>query len=384
MSNAPETEQTTPERPKAQLADDILLILPVRNLVLFPGAVTQISLGRDVSIAAAKEAVANDRKLGILLQREPSVDRPGADDLFTIGTVASVVRFITARSGMHHLICQGEQRFRALDFVPGLPFLAARFDLITEPESSSAEIEALTQHLKNQASEAIDLLPQAPPELAAALESIDSPGMLADLIASVIDIKPNQKQAILETIGVRSRLERLSDLMSHRLKVLRLSREIDEQTQEKLNERQREYLLREQLKTIQKELGDDTANTELAELERAIQDAGMPADVKAHAEKELKRLRGMPDASAEYSMVRSYLDLLIELPWSRLDEESIDITAARRILDEDHYGLPKVKRRILEYLAVRKLNPEGRSPILCFVGPPGVGKTSLLRRKRGL
>jgi len=377
MSNEPETDKTAAERPKTQLAEDILLILPVRNLVLFPGAVTQISLGRDVSIAAAKEAVANDRKLGILLQRDPSVDRPGADDLFTIGTVASVVRFITAPSGMHHLICQGEQRFRALDFVPGLPFLAARFDLIAEAEDTSAEIEALTQHLKNQASEAIDLLPQAPPELAAALESIESPGMLADLIASVIDIKPNQKQAILETIGVRSRLERLSELMSHRLNVLRLSREIDEQTQEKLSERQREYLLREQLKTIQKELGDDTSNTELTELEKAIEDAGMPPDVHQHAVKELKRLRGMPDASAEYSMVRSYLELLIELPWSRLDDESIDIAAARRILDEDHYGLPKVKRRILEYLAVRKLNPEGRSPILCFVGPPGVGKTSL-------
>ncbi|HSG64271.1 MAG TPA: endopeptidase La, partial [Gammaproteobacteria bacterium] len=359
------------------MPDDILLILPVRNLVLFPGAVTQISLGRDVSIAAAREAVAKERKLGILLQRDAGVDRPGADDLFTIGTVASVVRFITTPSGMNHLICQGEQRFRALDFVPGLPFLAARFDLVKEPADSGAEIEALAQHLKNQASEAIDLLPQAPPELAHALETIDSPGLLADLIASVIDIKPIEKQGILETIGLRPRLERLSELVSHRLNVLRLSREIDEQTQDKLNQRQREYVLREQLKTIQKELGDDASGSELAELEKSIQEAGMPPEVQEHAEKELKRLRGMPDASTEHSMLRSYLDLLVSLPWSSTDSETIDIAAARSVLEADHFGLDKVKRRILEYLAVRKLNPRGRSPILCFVGPPGVGKTSL-------
>jgi ATP-dependent Lon protease len=377
MSSNHDTDTPAAESPKAPLADDVLLILPVRNLVLFPGGVTQISLGREVSIAAAKEAVATERKLGLLLQRDPAVDRPGPDDLFTIGTIASVVRIVTARSGMHHLICQGEQRFRALDFVPGLPFLAARYDLIVEPEGAGAEVEALMQHLKNQASEAIELLPQAPPELVSALESIEAPGMLADLIASVIDIKPGEKQTILETIGLTPRLERLSGLLAHRLNVLRLSREIDEQTQEKLNERQREYVLREQLKTIQKELGDDADDADLDELAKAIDEAGMPPEAEAHAKKELKRLRGMPDAAAEHSMLRSYLDLLTELPWSRIDDESIDIAAARRILDEDHYGLPKVKRRILEYLAVRKLNPQGRSPILCFVGPPGVGKTSL-------
>jgi ATP-dependent Lon protease len=249
--------------------------------------------------------------------------------------------------------------------------------LINEPADTSAEIEALAEHLKNQASEAISLLPQAPPELAHALATIDSPGLLADLIASVIDVKPTEKQGILETIGLRARLQRLSELVAHRLNVLRLSREIDEQTQEKLSERQREYVLREQLKTIQKELGDDTNGSELAELEKGIQEAGMPPEVQEHAEKELKRLRSMPDAAAEHSMLRSYLDLLVSLPWSRSDAETIDIAAARAVLEADHFGLDKVKRRILEYLAVRKLNPRGRSPILCFVGPPGVGKTSL-------
>ncbi len=377
MNTTGDVQTADNDTPKSRLPDDVLLVLPVRDLVLFPGAVTQIALGREVSIAVAQEAVRNDRKLGILLQREASVDRPDPDDLYGVGTIASVVRYLTARNGMHYLICQGEQRFRALDFIPRLPFLAARFDTIAEPEGTGPETEALAAHLKQMAAEAIELLPQAPPELSGALQSIDSPGLLADLIAGVIDIKPAEKQSILETVGVRSRLERVSEFVSHRLQVLKLSRELDEQTQEKLDERQREYLLREQLKTIQRELGDDQDSSEIEELGRAIQEAGMPPEAEEQANKELQRLRGMPEAAAEHSMVRYYLDWLVSLPWAIDDEEAIDIANARRILDEDHYGLPKVKRRILEYLAVRKLNPEGRSPILCFVGPPGVGKTSL-------
>jgi ATP-dependent Lon protease len=377
MNTTNDSPNDKQETSSSRLPDDVLLILPVRNIVLFPGAVTQISLGRDLSIAAAREAVSKERKLGILLQRDPKIDQPEPDDFYGIGTIATVVRYLTARNGMHHLICQGEQRFRALDFIPGMPFLAARFDSITEPEDAEAETEALAAHLKQMAAEAIELLPQAPPELSSALQSIDSPGLLADLIAGVIDIKPAEKQSILETIALRPRLKRVSDLVAHRLQVLKLSRELDEQTQEKIDARQREYLLREQLKTIQKELGEDEASPEIEELDKAIREAGMPAEAEEQATKELKRLRGMPEAAAEHSMIRTYLDWLVSMPWSSDDEETIDIAKAQRILDEDHYGLAKVKRRILEYLAVRKMNPEGRSPILCFVGPPGVGKTSL-------
>jgi ATP-dependent Lon protease len=373
-SNAP-AEQEQPQRP--EVPDDVLLIVPVRNLVTFPGAVTQVALGREVSIAAAQEAVKSGRKLGILLQHEPSIDEPTPEQLYKVGTIVGVVRYLTAPNGMHHLICQGEQRFRALDFLPGLPFLAARFDQLTEIEPDDPAIEARAKYLKEKAVEAIELLPQAPPELAPALQSVDSPGALADLVAGLLDIKAPEKQTILETLDVRERLERVTDFLNRRLQVLRLSREITEQTQEKLDERQREYLLREQLRTIKKELGEDRDHGETEELSKAVEEAGMPPEAKEQATKELRRLQDIPEASAEHSMVRTYIDWLASLPWSKLDEEAIDINKARTILDEDHYGLAKIKRRILEYLAVRKLNPEGRSPILCFVGPPGVGKTSL-------
>jgi ATP-dependent Lon protease len=368
------------ERPagkRAELPEDVLLILPVRNVVMFPGAVTQISLGREVSIRAAQEAVNDGHKLGIVLQRDPSVDVPGPEDLYSVGTTVSVVRYIQAPNGMHHLICQGEQRFRALDYLSGLPFLAARFDLIPERESKSPELEARAAVLKQKAAEAIELLPQAPPELAASLQRVESPAALADLIAGLVDIQPAEKQAILETLDVGARLQKVTEYLTHRVEVMKLSKQIGEQTQEKLDERQREYLLREQLQTIKKELGEDEETAETDELRKAIEAAQMPEEAHKQALKELRRLEGMPEAAAERSMIRTYLDWLAELPWSKLDAESIDIAKARQILDEDHYGLPKIKRRILEYLAVRKLNPEGRSPILCFVGPPGVGKTSL-------
>ncbi|MEO8465414.1 MAG: endopeptidase La [Gammaproteobacteria bacterium] len=359
------------------LPADVLLIVPVRNVVMFPGAVTQVALGRDISMRAAQEAVTHGYKLGIVLQKDPSVDLPGAEDLHKIGTTVSVVRYIRAPNGVHHLICQGEQRFRTLDYLSGLPFLAARYDLIPDQTSDDAGVEARAALLKQKAAEAVELLPQVPPEIAAALEGIDSAGALADTVAGLIDIKPADKQAILESLKVRDRLDRVIEFLTHRVEVLKLSKEIGEQTQGKLDERQREYVLREQMKTIKKELGEDETQSEIDELKKALADAKMPEEVEKQAQKELRRLEGMPEASTEHSMVRTYLDWLVALPWSKGDAENIDIAKAREILDTDHYGLDKVKRRILEYLAVRKLNANGRSPILCFVGPPGVGKTSL-------
>jgi ATP-dependent Lon protease len=364
-------------QPQGPLPADVLLIVPVRNVVMFPGAVTQIALTRDFSMRAAQEAVQHGYKLGLLLQKDSSVDVPGPDDLHRIGTTVSVVRYIKAPNGVHHLICQGEQRFRTLDYLNGLPFLAARFDLIPDHISTDPNVEARATLLKQKANEAIELLPQVPPELAPALHNMESPGALADMVAGLIDLKPAEKQTVLETLKIRDRLDRVIELLTHRIEVLKLSREIGEQTQGKLDERQREYVLREQMKTIKKELGEDETQTELDELRKAIADAQMPEEVEKQATKELHRLESMPDSSMEHSMVRTYLDWLVALPWSKLDEEAIDIAKAREILDADHYGLIKVKRRILEYLAVRKLNAAGRSPILCFVGPPGVGKTSL-------
>ena len=246
------------------------------------------------------------------------------------------------------------------------------------PSSRSAEIEARFLNLQRQTLEALQLLPQVPAELLAAVQSITTPAQLADFAAAYMDVKPEDKQEILETIDVTARMDKVSRLLAQRIEVLRLSQEIGRQTKAALDERQREVLLREQLAAIRRQLGEgEEGKAEIAELSEAIGKARMPKDVEEQARKELRRLERMPEASAEHGMVRSYLDWLVELPWQLPEEQPIDIAEARRILDEDHYGLGKIKRRIVEYLAVRKLAPQGKAPILCLVGPPGVGKTSL-------
>ena len=389
--NTPDTELRSAaagEPRKLTVPEDVLIIVPVRNLVLFPGVALPVTLGRQASIAAAEEAARSGRKIGFLLQRDDSTADPAPADLHKVGTVATLLRYVTAPDGSHHAICQGEQRFRVLDFVQGFPFLVARVEYLREPETLDKTVEAKAHYLRQQAGEAIKLLPQAPEELGRAVRSASDPSLLADLIAAFIDLEPADKQTLLETTDLSIRLDRLIERVNHRLEVLKLSRQIDKQAKESIDERQREFMLREQMKAIQKQLGeDDDSSDELAELEQAIDNAGMTEAALKEARKELKRLRRTPEAAAEHAMLRNYLDWLVELPWSKLDDETIDIAQARRVLDDEHYGLDKVKRRILEYLAVRKLNPEGRSPILCLVGPPGVGKTSLgqsIARSMGL
>ena len=356
----------------------MLVILPVRNVVLFPGTVLPIGMNREGSIAAAQEAVRAERKIGVLLQRNSEQDNVTGEDLHRIGTVASVLRYVTGGDGAHHLVLQGERRFRVLDFQPGLPYLMARVEFLADKTPSSSEIEALALNLKRLAVEAIGLLPRAPTELANAVQSIESPAALVDLVASFLDVKVAERQQLLETLDLKARLDRVTELVSHRIEVMKLQRQIEEQTRGAIDERQREILLREQMTQIQKELGEDAGLTEeMREIGAAIEKAGMPAEALEQAQQALKRLERMPDTGPEYSMLRAWLDWMIQLPWSKLDEEAIDIANARRVLEEDHYGLEKIKKRILEFLAVRKLNPQGRSPILCFVGPPGVGKTSL-------
>jgi ATP-dependent Lon protease len=361
------------------LPADAIIIVPVRNTVLFPGVVLPISLGRPKSAAAAQQAVREERQIGILLQREAGVDDPSAIDMHRMGTLANILRLLTAPDGTHHIVCQGEQRFQIVEYLSGWPFMVARVLRIPEPEGRGSEIEARFVNLKAQAVEAIELLPQVPADLLAAIQSIDKPPALADLSAAYMDVKPEEKQEILETVDITARMDKVSHMLAHRIEVLRLSQEIGRQTKASLDERQREVLLREQMAAIQKQLGegDEGKAAEMAELDKAITKAGMPKEVEDQARKELRRLQRMPDASGEYGMVRSYLDWLIELPWALPEEKGIDIKEARRILDEDHYDLDKIKKRIVEYLAVRKLAPAGKAPILCFVGPPGVGKTSL-------
>ena len=365
--------------PSPPLPPDALIIVPVRGMVLFPATVLPITLGRPRSVLAAQRAVKEQKPVGIVMQRNAEVADPLPIDLHRMGTVANIVRYITAPDGTNHLICQGEQRFRVLDYLTGWPFFVARTERIAEPTPTSDEIEARFLHLRGQAIEAIQLLPQAPNELLATIQGVESPGALADLVATFMDATPDEKQEILETVDIGARMARVSRLLAHRIEVLRLSQEIGRETKASIDARNREVLLREQMAAIQRQLGeaDEGKSAEIAELEKSISNAKMPKEVDDQARKELRRLQRMPEAAGEYGMVRTYLDWLVELPWSLPEEAPIDIAAARRILDEDHFDLEKIKRRIIEYLAVRKLAPEGKAPILCFAGPPGVGKTSL-------
>ncbi len=377
--HAPENRAAdSTEHADPALPDGSLIVIPVRNLVLFPQMVLPISVSRETSMRAAQDAARAGKQVGILLQRDPETDDPRPDQLHTVGTVATILRYVTTPDGNHHIICQGEQRFQAAGFLPGYPYLVAHAERLDEPQDESPEVEARMLQLKVRTNEILHLLPQAPAELAATAENITSPAVLADFVSGLMDLKPAEKQDILETADLLPRLDKVLGYLVHILEVLRISHDIDKETKERFEDRQREVLLREQLKTIQQQLGETEGNSaEIAEIEAAINNAKMPEDADALARKELRRLERMPDASAEYSSLRTYLDWMCELPWSITTDDRIDIAEARRILDEDHYGLDKIKRRILEYLAVRKLNPNGRSPILCFAGPPGVGKTSL-------
>ncbi len=370
---APDGARTLPDIP-----GDALILLPTRNLVLFPGLVTPLNVGRASSLAAVQEAARSNKRIGVVLQKDPAVDAPTEDDLHEVGTAAAVLRYLTTPDGTHHAVAQGQQRFRIVKLLDGWPFLVARVELAHESEPMTPEIEARMIEVKKRAAEVLELIPQAPAELAAAVQDIALPGVLADFIGGLMDIPPEEKYAILATQDAKRRLDNVLSHLVSRLEVLRLSREINDQTQERLSKTQREMLLREQLKTITRELGeDDAAKSDIAELGAALDNAKLPGEVREHANKELKRLERMPDGAGEASMLRTYLEWLAELPWAVETEDRIDIAAAREVLNDDHFGLEKVKRRILEYLAVRKLNPNGKSPILCFVGPPGVGKTSL-------
>jgi len=360
------------------IPEDALILIPLRAAVIFPGIVAPLTVGRGSSVSAVQEAVRQGRRVGFLLQRDAATDRVGADDLHWVGTAGEIVRYLPAAEGAHHLAVQGESRFRVTEFLEGWPFLVGRVVWVPEASETGEDIEARFLQLKAQAIEAIKLLPNVPDELAGAVQAVSSPSQLADMVANLLDIGNEEKQAVLEAFDLRQRLDLVLQHLAARVSVLRLSKEIGDKTRKEFDERQREHVLREQMRQIQKELGDteDTA-AELDELQKSLDGAGMPEETLKYVRKEFKRLSRMGESSGEASMLRTWLELMAELPWKGEAPQDVDIGRARAVLDEDHHGLDKVKRRILEHLAVRKLNPEGKSPILCFVGPPGVGKTSL-------
>jgi ATP-dependent Lon protease len=369
--------RAAPPRPET------LSILPMRETVIFPELVMPIVIERRPAAEAAQHAVRDEQPIGLLLDSAEDEGETTPDSLHKIGTGANILRYVTDNSGNHQLVCQGISRFRVREFIEGKHGeLAARVTWIDEPGpgEASKQVEARMTNLRNRALEAIQLMEQPSQELANAIQSIQSASLLADAVAGYLGLKPKEKQQILETVDLESRLKLVQSFMDYRLEVMRLSKEINQQTQERVSEHQRKAMLREQMRSIQRELGEDeTVAEEVDRLRESLDAANLPEDAAEQTERELKRLSHMNEASAEYSMVRTYLELMAELPWDKLSEDAIDISEARAILDEDHYGLDKIKRRILEHLAVHKLNPEGSSPILCFVGPPGVGKTSLGR-----
>jgi ATP-dependent Lon protease len=361
-----------------ELPDDVIALIPMRNVVLFPHVLMPITVGRVKSIATIEHALQSDSPIGIVLQRDASADDPGLNELCLLGTIARIVRHITSADGTQHVVCQGIERFQIKELVEGYPFLAARINRIEEIPQPSTQVEALAIQLRERATEILSLLPGIPAELGHALQTTRAPAQLADITASLLDTEVNEKQVLLETIDIEERLQKVLRILSHRIEVLRLSKEISERTKEQMEDRERKFLLREQLKAIQKELGEDgDHDQEIAQLNEAISKAGMPEEIETQVRKELQRLQRMPSASSEYSMLHTYLEWMTELPWRLPEDTPIDLNAAREVLAADHFGLERVKQRIIEFLAVQKLKPQGRAPILCFVGPPGVGKTSL-------
>ncbi len=364
--------------PPIVLPSDIIALVPMRNVVLFPHVFMPITVGRTRSIAAIEFALESKLPIGIVLQKDATIDEPGLETLCGVGTVANIVRHATEEDGTHHVICQGIERFRIDAIVEGYPFIAARVQRIQETTHITTQTEALALQLRERAIEILSLLPGAPAELAHALQATHAPSDLADITASLLDSEVSEKQKLLETFDIEARIQHVLKILTHRIEVLRLSQEIGKRTKEQMKDRERKFLLREQLKAIQKELGEEGENEqEIAQLDEAITKAGMPNDIEVQTRKELQRLQRMPAASSEYSMLLTYLEWMTELPWQLPEEKPIDLDDARQILAADHFGLERIKQRIVEFLAVQKLKPQGRAPILCFVGPPGVGKTSL-------
>ncbi|MBM4374007.1 MAG: endopeptidase La [Deltaproteobacteria bacterium] len=358
-----------------------LPILPIRNAVLFPGAVAPFDVGREKSVALVEDVDnLSSPVIAIFAQRDPSTDDPGQDDLYPIGCAARVLKALKHSSGNYSLILQGLSRIRLERVTSDRPYLKARIEKLPEPETPDVEAEALALSLRDIAKQLIQLMPELPREAGSLIDSIQAPGALADLVAANLDAPVEEKAQLIETLDVKDRIRKVLRLLTRQLEVLKMRERINSQIKEEMGKNQREYVLRQQLKAIKEELGDDDGDQgDLDGVEERIAKANLPHEAEEVARKQLKRLRAMQVGSAEYTVVRTYLDWILDLPWHNQTIDNLDISEVRKVLDADHYGLEKVKKRILEYLAVRKLKQDKKGPILCFLGPPGVGKTSLGR-----
>jgi ATP-dependent Lon protease len=360
---------------------DELPVLPIRNAVLFPGAVAPFDVGREKSVALVED-VDNfpSPVIAIFAQRDPSTDDPGKDDLHRVGCAARVLKALKHSSGNYSLILQGLTRIRLDEMTQTAPYLKAKVGRLQEQNAADDEAEALSMSLRDIAKQVIQLMPELPREAGSLIDSIQAPGALADLVAGNLDAPVEEKANLLETVDVKERIRKVLKLLTRQLEILKMRERINSQIKEEMGKNQREYVLRQQLKAIKEELGEDEGDQgDLDGLEERIAKANLPQEAEQVSKKQLKRLRNMQVGSAEYTVVRTYLDWILDLPWHTQTPDNMDIGAVRKVLDEDHYGLEKVKKRILEYLAVRKLKKDKKGPILCLIGPPGVGKTSLGR-----
>jgi ATP-dependent Lon protease len=359
---------------------DALPVLPLRETVTYPDTLTPLAVGQERSIKLVNDVLSGNRMLVMVGSRDPENDAPGPGDLYDVGVAGVVARMMKVPDGTLRILVQGGQRVRLTDYVAEEPYLVARIEVLEDVLEPSPELEALTRNVQNTFSEIIEQIPYLPEELQLAVTNLDDPSALGHLIAGALRIPSEEKQELLEEVNVARRLRRLSEILTRELEVVRLGTKIQSQVESEIDKGQREYFLRQQLKAIQEELGEgDEQQAEINELRERIEAAELPEEPRKQAERELGRLEKLPPAAAEYGVIRTYLDWLVDLPWAKETEDNLDIEHAHKVLDDDHYDLEEVKERILEYLAVRKLNPDSPGPILCFVGPPGVGKTSLGR-----
>jgi ATP-dependent Lon protease len=356
-----------------------LPLVALRETVIFPEMIVPLQVGRDRSVQALNRAVADDSPIALVTQRQAEkeeIDAP--EELYEVGTLAKIAQVVQLQDGTVRAIVQGQQRLRVLGFVHAEPYIRARVELLEDGETGSVELQALMRTVQGQIEQYVQSGAPVPPEAAVAARNISEPGLLADMVAYSPDMTTEQRQELLETVDVIERLKLVSAFLARQIEILELKGKIQSEVKSEMDKTQREYILREQLKAIQRELGeDDPQQAEINELREKVESAGMPEEIKTRALKEIDRMSRIPSASPEVGVIRTYVDWLIGLPWGVSTEDNVDIREAAKVLDEDHYGLEKVKERILEYLAVRTLADTIRSPILAFVGPPGVGKTSL-------
>jgi ATP-dependent Lon protease len=357
---------------------DALPVLPLRDTVPYPDTLSPLGVGQERSIKLVDDVLGTNRMLVMVASREPEVETPRPDQLYDTGVVGVVTRMLKVPDGTIRILVQGTQRVSVGPYVAEEPYLVARIEEIPDVTEESPELEALTRNVQKTFSEIIEQIPYLPEELQLAVANVDDPSALSHLIAGALRIPTPEKQSLLEEVDVGRRLRMLSEILARELEVIQIGSQIQSEVQSSIDKGQREYFLREQMKAIQAELGEgDEQQAEIDELRERLTEANLPEHALKAAERELSRLEKLPPAAAEYGVIRTYLEWMVDLPWDVETEDNLDIDHARRVLDEDHYDMEKIKDRILEYLAVRKLNPDSPGPILCFVGPPGVGKTSL-------